>query len=40
MTERLAQILVHNGVEVFEASGPVRVGDRGPSRPREPTSYP
>ena len=35
MTERLARMLVHNGVEVFEASGTVRVGDR--SLPREGT---
>lgn len=28
MTERLARMLVHNGVEVFEAAGVVRVGDR------------
>ncbi|HSG06922.1 MAG TPA: M14 family zinc carboxypeptidase [Longimicrobiales bacterium] len=28
MTARLAQLLVHNGVEVFEASGPARVGTR------------
>lgn len=28
MTGRLAQLLVHNGVEVFQASGPVRVGTR------------
>jgi len=32
MVERLARNLVMNGVEVFEASGPVRVGDRTLSR--------
>lgn len=28
MTERLARLLVRNGVEVFHAAGPVRVGNR------------
>ena len=35
MVEKLARNMVHNGVEVFQASGPVRLGER--TLPREGT---